>query len=469
MLVRFNVKNFLSFYDRENPFDNSERISHEFSMIPGSVRNKEDHLTNLGKQKLLKFAAIYGANAAGKSNIITAIQVYKTFVLTGTTPAGVSNMYCMTKPENKDKVSYFEAEFIVDGNVYAYGFEVILFTGEITSEWLYRINPSSEKLLFEKETGGKYELGSELEDISDLKVLLKSFEGSNGLFLSFMNKNMAGFYKAHKKALFLHRIFDWFFSVLSVNFPDTPLQDASFLLDNASLEEVSMLMKAFGTGITEVTAEEIDFQKVAPLINPKVMQDVYKRRDEIANAVNSDHQYPRSKITVEMVVKTQTSFYIIRIGDGEDSIKATELKFKHAFECQEKFPFNFESDGTQRLFDLLEILLSKQNKVYVLDELDRRLHPSLTYEFVKIFFRYAKSRNIQLIVTSHESRLLDFDLLRRDEIWFIEKDKEGESCIYSLEQYNERFDKKIDKAYLEGRYGGVPVFTSLFPVEKDVK
>ena len=71
-----------------------------------------------------------------------------------------------------------------------------------------------------------------------------------------------------------------------------------------------------------------------------------------------------------------------------------------------------------------------------------------------------------MIVTTHESRLMDFDLLRRDEIWFVDKDQNGASNIYSLEEYNERFDKKIDKAYLEGRYGGVPLFTSIFPIEE---
>ena len=79
----------------------------------------------------------------------------------------------------------------------------------------------------------------------------------------------------------------------------------------------------------------------------------------------------------------------------------------------------------------------------------------------------AAKRNIQLIATTHESRLLDFDLLRRDEVWFINKRNTGESDIYSLEEYNERFDKKIDKAYLEGRYGGVPIFSTLFPVVEE--
>ena len=124
------------------------------------------------------------------------------------------------------------------------------------------------------------------------------------------------------------------------------------------------------------------------------------------------------------------------------------------------------SDGTIRILDLLVVLLSEENKTYVIDELDRCLHPSLTYKFVDTFLQLAAKRNIQLIVTTHESRLLDFDLLRRYEIWFVNKRNSGESDIYSLEEYNTRFDQKIDKAYLEGRYGGVPIFSTVFPVSE---
>ena len=126
-----------------------------------------------------------------------------------------------------------------------------------------------------------------------------------------------------------------------------------------------------------------------------------------------------------------------------------------------------ESDGTVRVLDLLEILLAGEGKTYVIDELDRCLHPSLTYKFVETFLQVAEERNIQLIVTTHESRLLDFELLRRDEIWFVNKNKLGKSDVYSLEEYNARFDQKIDKAYLEGRYGGVPIFSTVFPVKEE--
>ena len=85
---------------------------------------------------------------------------------------------------------------------------------------------------------------------------------------------------------------------------------------------------------------------------------------------------------------------------------------------------------------------------------------------METFLNLAAETNIQLIVTTHESRLMDFDLLRRDEIWFVDKKENGESDIYSLEEYNARFDQKIDKAYLEGRYGGIPIFSTIFPVER---
>ena len=95
------------------------------------------------------------------------------------------------------------------------------------------------------------------------------------------------------------------------------------------------------------------------------------------------------------------------------------------------FNLSEESDGTVRILDLLEVLLAGEGKTYVIDELDRCLHPSLTYKFVDTFLQLAAQKNIQLIVTTHESRLLDFDLLRRDEIWFVNKRKTGIQVKFS--------------------------------------
>ena len=108
MLVRFNVKNFLSFNARDN--DKSE----EFSMIAGKVRSKKEHIYDDGKNKLLKFAAVYGANAAGKSNLVKAIEFMQHTVVRGL-PNGHTNKYCKTSSANKDKASYFEMEIMLDG------------------------------------------------------------------------------------------------------------------------------------------------------------------------------------------------------------------------------------------------------------------------------------------------------------------------------------------------------------------
>ena len=111
--------------------------------------------------------------------------------------------------------------------------------------------------------------------------------------------------------------------------------------------------------------------------------------------------------------------------------------------------------------DLLTVLLdSRDDSVYVIDEIDRRLHPQLTVKFIMDYLNLAGKRNIQLIVTSHETSLLDFNILRKDEVWFVNKER-SISNIYPLENYPERFDKKIEYSYKDGEYGAIPVFEDI--------
>lgn len=445
MLIRFNVKNFLS-------FDSEDRATHdtssqEFSMIPGKVRSKEDHILKTDKQNLLKFAAIYGANAAGKSNLIKAMAFFRNCTLNGAVLPQDANLYCKIDPSNKEKPSYFEAEFIANGEVFAYGFEVVLSTGIFASEWLCKLTATKEEYLFKKEDAQhSYVFGGPLEKNDTLNVLVSSFAGSNGLFLNFINRTMAGFYKSNPQAEVLRSAFNWVVHNLDINFPANPLSTSSFLTNEEALCQASKLLKAFGTGIEDVKSVQVPLEKVAPFIPPHWLQDVAKQM-EISNTPKHD-----------IFIRNRNEIFFIKMEQGKKD-KAYSIQFKHDFQNATLFKMAEESDGTARLFDLLEILLSKSDKTYVIDELDRCLHPCLSYQFIKAFFEYSKKRNVQLIVTTHESRLMDFDLLRRDEIWFVDKNQSGASNIYSLEEYNERFDKKIDKAYLEGRYGGVPLFS----------
>ena len=191
-------------------------------------------------------------------------------------------------------------------------------------------------------------------------------------------------------------------------------------------------------------------------IQEKLLADIEERTVDMKADTDADG--------LGIIMRSNRDFFILNI-DREENITCKTIKFSHG-KKNILFELSEESDGTIRLLDLLEVLLAGTGKTYIIDELDRCLHPSLTYKFIDTFLELVSQKNIQLIVTTHESRLLDFDLLRRDEIWFVNKRKSGESDIYSLEEYNARFDQKIDKAYLEGRYGGVPVFNTVFPIRE---
>jgi AAA15 family ATPase/GTPase len=465
MLIRFNIKNFLSFADRKD-VKTGKPVSQEFSMIPGRMRTKMEHIDINGKQDLLKFSAVYGANAAGKSNLVKAFRFVKEMVKTGVMPAGASEQYCKVGEMNRGKSSYFELEILLGEKSYSYGFEIILNTGIIVSEWLCDISTSREIYLFKKEAAeSKYEFAGGLEKIKDLTVLANSFGVSGSLFLSLINKNMAGFYEKNPQAGILSVVYDWITKNLDVFYPEQPLGNASFLASSTSFDEISKLLKAFGTGIVKVKPVPVPLEKTFGQMPPEVRAILLKQIEGNVQAARIKAAAKKKKFEWTGMIRDKNDIFLLKT-ENEHELAAYSIEFEHPFR-DGIVPFKIadESDGTARLFDLLEILVSKAEKTYVIDELDRCLHPSLTYQFVKTFFESVKNRHVQLVVTTHESRLMDFDLLRRDEIWFVDKRKTGESDMYSLEEYNTRFDQKVDKAYLEGRYGGVPVFMSLFPVE----
>ncbi len=135
------------------------------------------------------------------------------------------------------------------------------------------------------------------------------------------------------------------------------------------------------------------------------------------------------------------------------------LKFIHNIAGKKvEFYMISESDGTHRLFQLLEILMTQKEKVYVMDEISRSLHPKLTIEFIKKYFKFAKNRRVQLFTTTHETRILKQDLVHRDEIWIADSNKDGSTKLFSLEEKQVRIDKVLDENYMTGEWGGTPEF-----------
>ena len=458
MLIRFNVKNYLSFNTMQ-----------EFSMISGKVRSKMEHVYADDKIKLLKFAAIYGANASGKSNLVSALDFMQETIINGL-PEGHTTKYCKINSSNKNQTSYFELEIKINNKYYAYGFEVLLNSSSFTSEWLVEILPNNrEKEIFVRNVlEGTYSVNNyfkKKENIGKLELYADDIKSDDSiLFIRVMNQNKVTMYSDNKNEVsILQDVYNWINNKLDINYPDRPVSDYSYFLTNKNFEEISRIISAFGTGITKFNEVEVAPDKLATAIPKSILLKLIAKLEDV-NSKNKKTGNPKK--SAMLFRSNRKDFFILEI-DINDSISCKTIEFNHG-KNNNLFSLSEESDGTIRILDLIEVLLNKNGeKIYLIDELDRCLHPQLTYKFIEAFLEMAKIRNVQLIVTTHESRLLDFELLRRDEVWFINKNIEGESSIYSLEEYNTRFDQKIDKAYLEGRYGGVPIFNTVFPIKED--
>lgn len=451
MMIRFNVGNFLSFKNVQ-----------EFSMIASKVRNKTNHLYMDKNLKLIKFAAIFGANASGKSNFVKAIEFARNTILNGHNLEGYNNYYKLDN-EYMNKPSYFEFEIVVNDKYYSYGFEVILKKSEFTSEWLIELLPNGDKkIIFERniqDSTFKSELNIKEENLKmkfnvytdDIKT------NKNTLFLNEMNRNKVELYKNESVLKIFNNVYKWFAENLDINHPYSSLTDFSYF-NSVDKSLIIDIIKGFGTGITDFKIVELSMDEIKDKIPEKILNDVQNKINDIL--LKDDNQ-----VKGNVTLVGPDAFYIINI-EKNKKIRVTTIEFEHGKKGK-TFSVSEESDGTRRIMELIRILLLDENSIFIIDEIDRSLHPQLTYKFVETFFEIAEKKNIQLIITTHESRLLDFGLLRQDEIWLVSKNKEGESTLYSLDEYNVRFDQKIDKAYLEGRYGGVPIFSTIFPIKED--
>ncbi len=450
MLINFKVSNYLSFQEEQ-----------ELSMIAGSTKKKENHIIKKNNDlKLLKFSAIYGANSSGKSNLIKAVSFAKNIILSGIR-GNCSNLYCRINTENKDKMSSFDFEIEINNNLYAYGFDILLSKNSIKAEWLYKLNKKSnkEELIFNRKLHENINLDNNYfnnnkEILKRLDVYYSDMKDQDTiLFLTIMNKNKDTLYREYNdnNVTIFKDIYNWFLNSLVIIFPQLSLDSSPLFLSEESLNKINELISKFGTGISQCNLVDSSLDELLSLnLPPEFLKNMLNNLDTayINRVKNNITEKPLVSLRIN-----REMFFINR-DNNQYNVKKVVLNHKNN---DGDYLFIEESDGTQRLFDLIGVLLNtKGEKVYFIDELDRCFHPELTYEFVKYFLE--ATENSQLVVTTHESRLLDFNLLRRDEIWFTDRDKNGPTTLYSLEKYNERFDKKIDKAYLEGRYGGIPTF-----------
>lgn len=444
MLVKINIENFKS-------FDNAT----ELTMISSNkIRKNANHRLKIKSTQLLKYGVVYGANASGKTNLVEFFRFFKECVQVGM-PMEAVQMFCKNREENQDRESNFEIQITVGDKFYAYGFSAILSKRKITAEWLYELYQNgTARCLFERE-GNKRPILNDCITLSNgeknkFETYADDFEGNETtLFLTEMNRGKK--YTSRSKLLFFRDVFNWIQHHISVITPNTPLVDLEYYYDNDSLYLINKLIETFDTGISQVKIEEITLDELANAMPKPVFEKVMSH---VKNKI-MEQENPFFRMTM----KSNESFFNIEV-EGHNEPRITTIRLNHNRSFYD-FGFEEESDGTRRLFDLMDMLLNKRDDIlYVVDELERSLHPKLTAHFLELFMELHKEDRMQLLFTTHESSIMDQSIFRRDEIWFVERGAENASTIYSLDRFKERYDKVLSKAYLEGRYGAIPVFSS---------
>ena len=245
-------------------------------------------------------------------------------------------------------------------------------------------------------------------------------------------------------------VIDWFQNALTVVYPDSKFQGIEFELEqNTELKVVfEDLLKYFDTGISGIQLTEIEFDKA----------DI---PSTIKNSIKTNLLKDKSEKTNLFLDNLEENIRYIFFKDNY-SVKVKKMMTEHTVygENAHRIPFdlNEESDGTQRIMDFVPLLIDlfKGDNVYIVDEMERSLHPNLVYDLIDLFIKKSTNINSQLILASHEASLFDKNLLRKDEIWFTNKSEFGATKLYSLQDYNVNIDDKSRKDYLLGRFKAVP-------------
>lgn len=433
MLVRFKLRNFLSYGEEQ-----------EFSMISGKARSFPEHIIDNGNIQLVKSGVIYGANASGKSNMIQAIDFSRSLIVNGIENTPMRNK-TFRLIENKKNVSRFEYEVCIDNKIYAYGYEIDLLNRIIVEEWLFELKKTNEICIFERNTKNN-KINTELkfnnkDSMNRFDIYKDDIKGLNSTFLlsNIATKNIK---KIPELQVFVN-VYNWFKDKITIIYPNSVYRGINFINDDNKLKKLySNMLNYFDTGIDDLTHIELDFDDF-----------VKQHSGDLPNDLE-DRLFDNQLLSLTIDKEIYSVFKL------KNTIRVLKLSTQHNIsnDKSEIFDFGSESDGTRRLFDLIPILQSNEKDIVIfIDEIDRSLHTNLTYNFIKLFLSM-NNNSSQLVVTTHDSNLLNQKLLRRDEIWFVSKDEKKSSKIYSLDEFQVRYDKEIRKAYLSGRYGAVPNF-----------
>lgn len=443
MLIRFVVDNMFSFGKAK-----------EFNMIPRPrYRALNHHKYTINNFEVLKMTSIYGANGAGKSNLVKSLGILQDIITEEELPSSINNTKFKFPSLRDNPKQLFAVEFIQDGKPYYYALE--LSDGLVSTEELYHsgLGKSEDKLIFERKTGE-----SEKTKISFFKEFELNEE--NKVLKSVIEKNLSKPNKPILKMLttldneYLSSVkeaFDWFDKSLNIISPDS--KPAALVhridVDNEFKRYAEDIMCTFSIGIKSLKPDK------------KKLNDFFDdtSNGKLGELIKELHESPKKMLG--LVSRKGDELILVK---EKDDIFVKQLKLEHIGKdgALALFDLEEESDGTIRLLDFIPAFqdIVVKNKVFVIDEIERSIHPLLIKELINKFSLDKESLG-QLIFTTHESNLLDLDIFRQDEIWFAEKDKDGSTDLYSLSDFKEHNTIDIRKGYLNGRYGSIPFLANL--------
>lgn len=412
MLLSFKVKNFRSIKD-EITLD--LRATSDKTM-------KSDIVFESAKESLLKSVAIYGPNASGKSNLLKSFFVFRMMVLESllrnNLATDLPSEYFKLSLETENKPSSFEISFLLDGEVFNYGFEMD--KKKIHKEWLKQ--EKGKKNLFIRE--GQDFKNSNKNYFREATEALKNNTSERVLFLSVLSSNNKPISK--KIVEFIKN------TNLIIGTNNSNILNYSFdqFLNNPSMAKKmkDFVLKA-DFGVTNIEASE----KMIPAKQIQNMPDKFKE-----SFFREDYK----------IAERNINFLHKKLGNNEEELKSEPFDF-----------FNEESSGTQNMFILSAPLIDTldNGKILFIDEIDTSLHPIICQYLISIFNSKDKNpKNAQLIFTTHDISLMNEDFLRRDQIYFTDKNKKGSTELFSLSDISERKGVAIAKRYLEGRYSSLP-------------
>ncbi len=426
MLLSLNVDNFRSF---KNGF--------EFSMEATKLKNlKSSNLCSVGTIELLYSSVLYGANASGKSNFIKSFAKMKA-IIKNSTSIEKSKQYphepFLLNTSTKEQPTKYEIEIIIEQTKYRYGF-VIAKDAKIAKEWLFykNLKPYAQEVELFSRVGKNIEVFSYYKDTK----ALESKTREEALFLVVT----AEFNSEISKL-----IYDWFDKTQVISNIDTRhLEGYSFekLNDQVYKDKIINLIKNADVGISDIISKKLSMDELEGKL--KLPKDV----------IESFPKELRENIKANGITKIDTLHMTY---DEHDE-----------FQGYEEFDLEFESDGTKKLLALSAPLVDSLIGGYTVfvDELDNSLHIDLIEAIIKLYHdKSINQNNAQLIFSTHNTNLLNQEIFRRDQIWFVEKDIFGASHLYSLVEYGKgkaRDDLALEKNYNAGKFGAKPSIGNLW-------